>query len=129
MPRGLSYFYLLPHLIKSLCQKPITIAYPHGDLDLPEGYRGTMVVDISLCGGCGLCARDCPANALEVERSSNKGVRVVLYNDRCISCGQCALVCKRNAVQLTSAYRSAEVDRTSLKSEWEKKGTKAGSDT
>jgi ech hydrogenase subunit F len=118
MPRGLSYFYLLPYLIKRFWQKPITIAYPFGPLSLPATYRGMVEVDIECCIGCGLCARDCPSDALSAERLKTKEIRVVHYYDRCINCGQCVLSCRQKAIQLVSSYHSSEVERALLQIVW-----------
>ena len=71
MTRLHSLVYLLPQLWRTLFTRPITVRYPFGPLELPSYFRGRVVIDIDLCRGCGLCVRDCPAFALELERESD----------------------------------------------------------
>jgi len=52
---------LLLELVRTLLKRRITVRYPYGPLELPEGYRGLVTADPDLCRGCGSCVRDCPA--------------------------------------------------------------------
>ena len=99
-----SYLYLLPHLLRALLRKPATVSYPRGPLELPAAYRGRLVLDIDACRGCGLCARDCPAEALQIERLGRQSFRIVHYYDRCANCGQCVLSCGRDAIHLEPSF-------------------------
>ena len=120
-----SYIYLIPHLLRTLLSKPITVSFPNGPLQLPAAYRGQVVVDIDSCKGCGLCARDCPSGALFVERQGEKGVRIVHFYDRCTSCGQCELSCRYHAVHLQSSFRAGASSHSTLKVEWVKSDSDA----
>ncbi len=48
-------------------------------------------VIVELCEGCGVCARECPADAIEIEE-------VAEITDDCVLCGRCAEVCPFDAV-------------------------------
>ena len=81
--------------------------------------------------GCGLCVRDFPAFALELERESDtlsplvlskaegsksrNKFRLIHYHDRCAYCGQCQDVCRYEAIWLTSEYVPAAADRDVLR--------------
>jgi NAD(P)H-quinone oxidoreductase subunit I len=95
-------------LIDALQQGPETVDYPAGPLSLPEGYRGEIVMaDASLCSGCGLCVRDCPAQALELTKHSRTQYRLVHYPARCAYCGQCEDNCRRGAISHTRSLIEA----------------------
>jgi len=53
-------------------------------------------IDEEVCTGCGLCARNCPADAIIGEK---KEVHVIVQ-DKCIRCGECINNCRFNAVKV-----------------------------
>ena len=56
-------------LIQSLFKKPATLDYPVTDRSgMPEGFRGKIKFDASLCIGCKMCVRDCPSGAIEIRK-------------------------------------------------------------
>ena len=144
MSRLHSLVYLLPQLWRTLFTRPITVRYPFAPLELPPYFRGRVVIDIDRCRGCGLCVRDCPAFALELERESDAPsppvlssstsltvnsvegskdrdkFRLIHYPDRCAYCGQCQDVCRYEAIWLTSEYMPAAADRDALREEFSK---------
>ena len=56
---------------------------------------GKPVNDPAKCVYCTLCAKKCPAGALEVDRAA-KTWR--LDEDKCVACGTCAEACPKNAI-------------------------------
>jgi len=93
----------LPALIKDMgsCifKKPFTQQYPFVKPQAPEGYRGKHIFDPQKCISCGLCARDCPAKAIELVEVSGKRMPN-FFLDRCIFCYLCAEACPRKAIKL-----------------------------
>ncbi len=55
-------------------------------------------IDPAKCKGCGLCTKNCPAEAISGEK---KGVHHI-DSERCIKCGNCLEVCKFDAVLKTT---------------------------
>jgi NADH:ubiquinone oxidoreductase subunit F (NADH-binding)/(2Fe-2S) ferredoxin/NAD-dependent dihydropyrimidine dehydrogenase PreA subunit len=53
-------------------------------------------VEENLCRGCGLCARNCPADAI----TGKPGGKYTIDPDLCIKCGRCRQVCKFGAVSI-----------------------------
>lgn len=104
---------LLPELLRTL-GKRVTVRYPYGPLELPEGYRGLVIADPDLCRGCGLCVRDCPANALELERGKGGAFRLILHPERCAYCGQCETSCRFGAIRLTNAFKPGAATKADL---------------
>ena len=114
MSRFHSLVYLLPELWRTLFTQPITVRYPFGPLELPPYFRGRVTIEPALCTGCGLCVRDCPAFALELERESRNKFKIIHYPDRCAYCGQCETSCQFGAVTLINQFIRATSDCDSL---------------
>jgi formate hydrogenlyase subunit 6 len=107
----------LPALIKDmgLCifKKPFTREYPAVKVTVPEGYRGRHVFYPEKCISCGLCERDCPANAIELIEVSGKRMPH-FYLDRCIFCYQCAESCPREAIMLSTNFEMSTTEKTEM---------------
>ena len=122
MARRPSRGYLVPHILRTLLRRRETVAYPAGPLLLHESYRGRVTVDIDRCVGCGLCARDCPTSAIEVDRQGTGAVRVKIYHDRCATCGLCGSSCPRGAIHQVPSFAASAPSRAELYSEWTREG-------
>jgi len=86
-------------IIDAFRNEPETIAYPREPLVLPKGHRGNiLMLNPEQCSGCGLCVRDCPANALELIKDTRTKFRLDYYPARCAYCGQCVESCRNQAI-------------------------------
>jgi len=94
-----------------LKQGPRTVEYPFAPAELPEGYRGRVVINAENCRGCSLCVRDCPAEALELERQGKEQYRLIYHPDRCAYCGQCEVSCNFDAIYLSNEFIKGKVER------------------
>jgi formate hydrogenlyase subunit 6/NADH:ubiquinone oxidoreductase subunit I len=107
----------LPALIKDmgkcLFKRPFTQEYPFVTVKAAEGYRGRHVFYPDKCISCGLCARDCPAKAIELLEVSGKRMPH-FYLDRCIFCYLCAEGCPREAIKLTPNFEMSTTETDEL---------------
>ncbi|MBA7714827.1 NAD(P)H-quinone oxidoreductase subunit I, chloroplastic [subsurface metagenome] len=70
---------------------------------------GKVTLDGSKCTGCGLCALDCPTNALTISSSEETDIYQMRFkHNLCIACGQCIEVCPEQCLFLE---RTLELDR------------------
>jgi NADP-reducing hydrogenase subunit HndC len=59
----------------------------------------TFVIDEEACKACGLCRKECPAEAIEGERKAAHRI----IQEKCIQCGRCREVCPFEAVNVLPA--------------------------
>jgi NAD(P)H-quinone oxidoreductase subunit I len=90
--------------LESLVKKPVTQKYPFVRIDAPDQLRSQLHWNSEKCTGCGLCAKDCPADAIDVIVLDKKAKRFVFrYNiDRCTFCGQCVASCRQDSLDMAS---------------------------
>jgi len=101
-------------VLSSLFKKPVTEKYPKVRLDPPKRFRGCIDWDSDKCTGCGICAMDCPANAIEMIVIDKKEKRFVLqyHVDRCTFCAQCVHSCNHGCLMMKAdVWEMAALDK------------------
>ena len=109
---------------KTLFRPRITLQYPDEKKVMYERWRGRPYLlkgedEQELCGGCGICARGCPAQAIKVtmgKREDNSRYPEVFELDlgRCIFCSFCVQSCPKGALKMSHDYELATADKKSL---------------
>ena len=97
----------------SIFKKSATQKYPFVKASVADDFRGKHIFDIEKCISCGLCSKDCPANAIEMVDVEGKK-RPLFYLDRCVFCFQCADTCPKKAIQPSSIFELACIDKKTL---------------
>lgn len=103
---------MFKEVLTQLFRTPATQLYPVVQPEIPEGFRGRQAFNIDLCASCGLCAKDCPAKAIEmvqVEGYDAKKKKPMFLLDRCIFCYQCADSCPKGAIERTAFFEMAAI--------------------
>lgn len=87
--------------------KPITYRFPP-ETPVSKHYRGRHLLDMGTCIHCGVCARTCPNDAIEMVERFEKGKRVTYPQvdyGKCSFCALCEDVCPVDALKLTNCHR------------------------
>jgi len=98
-------------VLRAAFQRRATILYPFEKRDVPSDYRGKIEIDYGQCVGCGLCAKDCPSQALEMVTLPDGKKKPKYYLARCTFCSQCVESCPRKAIKMTQVYELATYNR------------------
>lgn len=100
--------------VAQIFRPKFTRQYPEERWNPPPSFRGRPVLveeqGIERCVACGLCARVCPALAIEVQASESEHwkertpVKFEINMLRCIFCGFCEEVCPEEAIVMSKEY-------------------------
>lgn len=87
---------------------PVTEPFPHGETFTPDRLRGRVVIDPSLCVGCGTCKHVCVAGAIEIAKAEDESAfEVTVWHNTCCRCAQCRHFCPTHAITLINDWHSA----------------------
>ncbi|MFH0734210.1 MAG: NADH-quinone oxidoreductase subunit I [bacterium] len=100
---------------KNMLRPAVTMEYPEVKFEPPASYRGRPVLvqeenGVERCVACGLCARVCPALAIEVQAAETElekeryPINFEINMLRCIFCGFCEEVCPEEAIVMSKDY-------------------------
>ena len=100
--------------IAQIFRPKFTRQYPEERWVPPPSFRGRPVLveehGVERCVACGLCARVCPALAIEVQGSETElwkeryPVKFEINMLRCIYCGFCEEVCPEEAIVMSQEF-------------------------
>jgi len=99
-------------------RRPMTVQYPDKierpiPEVLPEGWRGLLEADVSICIGCSVCASTCPIGCIAVDtvKDAATGGRMITRFDinvaKCMHCGLCTEACPTGALRHTTQFEIA----------------------
>lgn len=106
--------------MRQVFRPKFTRQYPEERWNPPPSYRGRPVLveeqGVERCVACGLCARVCPALAIEVQASETElekeryPIKFEINMLRCIFCGFCEEACPEEAIIMSDEYELVFTD-------------------
>lgn len=105
---------MLSDVTSSLFSRPATENYPSVRQRNPARLRSFLKLNPETCTGCGLCAMDCPSNAIQVTMLDRKEKRFIYtyHADQCLFCGQCVETCRQGSLSMVNdQWELAALDR------------------
>lgn len=106
---------MLSEVLSNVLKKPATSNYPFEKAQKPEKFRGKLVFHAEKCIGCRICMKDCPANAITINKVGEKQFEAVVDLDKCIYCAQCVDSCPKKALEASKEFELAALDHGKLK--------------
>jgi len=106
---------MLFEVLRHLARKPATVSYPASKVPMPPRFRGRIAYRSELCIGCKLCVKDCPSEAITINKLGEKLFEAVIDLDRCVFCAQCVESCPKDALESSAEYELASMDKGKLR--------------
>ena len=101
IPYLFGFFKFGKTILRSAFKKPATLMYPVVPREWQERTRGHIGIIVEDCIGCGMCARACPTNAIDVDK---KGGTWTIQRMQCIQCGACVDNCPKTCLTMENLY-------------------------
>jgi len=106
---------MIREVLGSVFKKVATSKYPAEKLEMGEKYRGKLKFYPEKCIGCKMCMKDCPSNAIVINKLGDKQFEAVIDLGKCVYCGQCVDICPKKALEYTQDVELAQLDNKKLK--------------
>ncbi|MCQ2361692.1 MAG: 4Fe-4S dicluster domain-containing protein [Acidaminococcaceae bacterium] len=107
----MSYLTFAKEMLKNLFSSPATTQYPLQPKEFAKGVRGKVLNDIDNCIFCGMCQRNCPADAIVVDRTK----RTWTINPfSCVQCQLCVDNCPKKCLHMEEHYTEPALEKADV---------------
>ena len=107
----MSYMAFALEMLSNLFKPPVTTDYPLKPREPLAGVRGRVVNDIDNCIFCGSCQRNCPADAIVVNRA--KGTWII-NPFSCVQCKACVDNCPKKCLTMDGHYTEPATEKADI---------------
>lgn len=102
----MGFFAFGKTILGSIFKKPATLMYPVIPREWEERTRGSVGIVGEECIACGLCAKACPCNAIEIDKETGAWT---IHRMQCIQCSACVDKCPKKCLTMENLYTIPDV--------------------
>jgi len=95
-------FEMTKNVLQNLAKKPSTRLHPYVRREPFAGFRGTLDINPDECIFCGLCAKKCPSQCIEVD---SKACTWQCDSFACVYCSVCVEACPTQCMTMTNVTK------------------------
>ena len=107
----MSYLSFAREMLGNLFKKPATTEFPVKPKVYYEVDRGRVVNDIDKCIFCGMCQRNCPSNAITIDRNARTWT---IQPYACVLCSYCVENCPKKCLAMENVYTDAGTEKKAI---------------
>lgn len=107
----MSYLGFALEMLGNMLKPPATTEYPIKPKEFVPDVRGKVVNDIEKCIFCGSCQRNCPADAIVVNRMQGTWV---INPFSCVQCRSCVDNCPKKCLSMEPHYTDPATEKQSI---------------
>ena len=101
----MSFMSFASEMLGNLFKPPATSQYPFEPRKVYEADRGKVINDINNCIFCGMCMRNCPSDAITVDRNARTWK---INRFACVQCKECVTNCPKKCLSMDTEYTATE---------------------
>ena len=105
----LGFFKFKKTVLGSIFKDTACQMYPVVQKEWQERTRGAVSIDGNNCIGCGICAKVCPTDAIEVDKANGTWT---IERMQCVQCSGCVDNCPKNCLTMENQYTTPDVTKT-----------------
>ena len=105
----MSFMSFASEMLGNLFKPPATSQYPFKPRKVYEADRGKVINDINNCIFCGMCMRNCPSDAITVDRNARTWK---INRFACVQCKECVTNCPKKSLSMDTEYTAPATEST-----------------
>ena len=105
----MSFMSFASEMLGNLFKPPATSQYPFKPRKVYEADRGKVINDINNCIFCGMCMRNCPSDAITVDRNARTWK---INRFACVQCKECVTNCPKKSLSMDTEYTAPATEKT-----------------
>ena len=104
----MSFMSFASEMLGNLFKPPATSQYPFEPRKVYEADRGKVINNIDNCIFCGMCMRNCPSDAITVDRNARTWK---INRFACVQCKESVTTCPKKCLTMDTEYPAPATEK------------------